>query len=196
MPILDGYHATQRIRNELNLQDLPIIALTANIMYEDRQKAFAYGMNDVIGKPLDFEKLIATLVKHIEIVGENVELAKPNPEQPEIKNIQNKPILDVNVGLQITDHDDDLYAELLGYFIENYATLAPLANYPTPSEIKNYLHELKGVASNIGAVALADICSKYEHAPSSLNNQQMNEITTLSDKTNQKIARYLKEGKL
>ncbi|QDO83235.1 response regulator [Shewanella psychropiezotolerans] len=197
MPILDGYHATQRIRNELNLQALPIIALTANIMYEDRQKAFACGMNDVIGKPLDFEKLIATLVKHIEIAGENVELAKPNPGQPEIKSIQSKPILDVNAGLTITDHDEDLYIELLGYFIESYSTLNLLANDRTPSEIKNYLHELKGVAANIGATALADLCSTYEaHSDlTGLNSQQMNGITTLSDKTNQEITRYLKEGR-
>ena len=196
MPILDGYHATQRIRNNLNLQDLPIIALTANIMYEDRQRAFACGMNDVIGKPLDFEKLITSLVQQIEIAGEKFEIAQLRLEQTKADNDQSKLILDVKAGLTITDHDEDLYIELLGYFIESYATLNLLANDRTPNEVKSYLHELKGVASNIGAVALADICSKYEHAPSSLNNQQMNEITTLSDKTNQKIARYLKEGKL
>lgn len=195
MPILDGYHATQRIRNKLNLQELPIIALTANIMYEDRQKAFACGMNDVIGKPINFEKLIASLVKHIEIANEKFELAQQIQEQAKAGHDQSQPILDVAAGLNITDHDEDLYTELLGYFIDHYATLVPLANKLTPSEIKNYLHELKGVAANVGAIALAELCSIYEARSDStgLNSQQITEIIILSDKTNQEIARYLKE---
>ena len=195
MPILDGYHATQRIRNNLNLQDLPIIALTANIMYEDRQRAFACGMNDVIGKPLDFEKLITSLVQQIEIAGEKFEIAQLRLEQTKADNDQSKLILDVKAGLTITDHDEDLYIELLGYFIESYATLNLLANDRSPSDIKNYLHELKGVASNLGAMALAELCSIYEARSdlTGLNSQQITEIIILLDKTNQEIAQYLKE---
>ena len=55
MPIMGGYEATQKIR-EIN-KEVPIIALTAAALVEDRQKALAAGMNDHIAKPIDMDEL-------------------------------------------------------------------------------------------------------------------------------------------
>lgn len=55
MPVMDGYKATMAIR-EFN-RDIPIIALTAAALFEDRQKALAVGMNDHLGKPFTGQQL-------------------------------------------------------------------------------------------------------------------------------------------
>ena len=57
MPVMDGYEATRIIRANPRFADLPIIAMTANVMAEEREHCIASGMNDYIGKPIEREKL-------------------------------------------------------------------------------------------------------------------------------------------
>lgn len=62
MPHMDGYQATQAIRKlDGARSQIPIIALTANAFEEDRQKAFACGMNAHVVKPIDMEQLLDAL---------------------------------------------------------------------------------------------------------------------------------------
>ena len=65
MPIMNGYEATELIRQLPNkeLAEIPIIAMTANVFEEDKQKAENAGMNAHLGKPIDVDKLVATLAK-------------------------------------------------------------------------------------------------------------------------------------
>ncbi len=65
MPVMDGYTATRAIRKQDRFKYLPIIAMTANVMESDREKAKQAGMNDHIGKPLDVNHLFMTLVKWV-----------------------------------------------------------------------------------------------------------------------------------
>lgn len=61
MPELDGYETMERIRGELQLTELPIIALTAKAMKQDRDRAFEVGASDYISKPLNLEQLFSVL---------------------------------------------------------------------------------------------------------------------------------------
>jgi CheY-like chemotaxis protein len=67
MPEMDGFDATRHIRHlELDKANTtPIMAMTANVFREDVEKCFACGMNDHIGKPLDFEELMKKLKKYL-----------------------------------------------------------------------------------------------------------------------------------
>lgn len=61
MPVMDGYEASRRIRQKPDLVDLPIIALTANALQDDRQRCEQAGMNDYLAKPFkreDLQKLL------------------------------------------------------------------------------------------------------------------------------------------
>ena len=61
MPEMDGYEAMQEIRKERRFAKLPIIALTAKAMKNDREKCIEAGANDYISKPVDMDKLLSML---------------------------------------------------------------------------------------------------------------------------------------
>jgi CheY-like chemotaxis protein len=72
MPEMDGYEATRQIRaleksRQLSesVKPIPIIAMTANVFREDIEKSIAAGMNDHLGKPLDFNDVMAKLRKYL-----------------------------------------------------------------------------------------------------------------------------------
>ena len=77
MPIMDGYTATQAIRNlqDPELAGIPIIAMTANAFQEDIEKAEKIGMNGHIAKPLDIPSMKSTLQKvlKMDLPAEDVE---------------------------------------------------------------------------------------------------------------------------
>lgn len=68
MPVMDGYEATQRIRQlpDKSLADIPIIAMTANAFTEDKEEALKSGMNGHISKPIDVHVLFDTLDRIIQ----------------------------------------------------------------------------------------------------------------------------------
>ena len=67
MPEMDGYEATQRIRSldAPNAKTIPILAMTANVFREDIEKCLEVGMNDHIGKPLDFTEFLKKLCNYL-----------------------------------------------------------------------------------------------------------------------------------
>ena len=66
MPNMDGYQTTQHIRQlSSNVASIPIIALTANALSEEREKCFASGMNEYLSKPVDQANLYTMLEKFI-----------------------------------------------------------------------------------------------------------------------------------
>ena len=64
MPVMDGFTATRRIRQDLARTQLPIVAMTANAMASDREACLAAGMNDHVGKPFDLDHLVRVLQRH------------------------------------------------------------------------------------------------------------------------------------
>jgi len=67
MPVLDGYTAARKIRNDLK-SDVPIIAMTAHAMPGEREKCMRYGMNDYIAKPIKQEQLRQLIGRYIRFV--------------------------------------------------------------------------------------------------------------------------------
>ncbi|MDR2523309.1 MAG: response regulator [Synergistaceae bacterium] len=67
MPEMDGYEATRRIRamDAERARMIPIVAMTANVFREDIEKCIAAGMNDHVGKPLDFDDVMEKLKKYL-----------------------------------------------------------------------------------------------------------------------------------
>ena len=66
LPELDGYTVTKELRKMPKLKDTPIIALTANVLKEDRDRSFAAGCNGFIHKPIDVDRLPEQLATFLE----------------------------------------------------------------------------------------------------------------------------------
>jgi CheY-like chemotaxis protein len=63
VPIIDGWEATRRLKADARTAQIPVIALTANAMAGDRERALAAGCDDFDTKPIDFERLIEKIRK-------------------------------------------------------------------------------------------------------------------------------------
>jgi CheY-like chemotaxis protein/HPt (histidine-containing phosphotransfer) domain-containing protein/anti-sigma regulatory factor (Ser/Thr protein kinase) len=168
MPIMDGYEATRRIRAELGLLDLPIIAMTAGALSSERQRATAVGMNDFIIKPFDAKTLIASVVRHA--VGARVRggviHAAPRPASgssawPEIDGIDM-----VDARSRLCD-DPALFRSLLQRLLNDFADIAfPSSRSVLPefAEQASRLHKLKGSAGMLGAKAIQHLAALAEAA--------------------------------
>ena len=83
MPDLDGLEATRRIRAHRRLHNMPIIAMTANVLESDKAHCVAAGMVDHVGKPIDLEQLVAVLLRHtgtLHAVNQDIDRAISRPE--------------------------------------------------------------------------------------------------------------------
>ena len=67
MPIMDGYQATALIRQIKSTEQLPVIALTADVMPEDKANALAIGFNQHLAKPLELDKLTECLINYVDV---------------------------------------------------------------------------------------------------------------------------------
>ena len=65
LPIMDGWEAARRLKANVDLRVIPIIALTAHAMVGDKEKALAAGCNDYLVKPLDEDELFVKIAKHL-----------------------------------------------------------------------------------------------------------------------------------
>jgi CheY-like chemotaxis protein len=61
MPVLDGWEAARRLKSEATTRDIPIIALSAHALPGEREKAIAAGCDEFDTKPIQFDRLVATL---------------------------------------------------------------------------------------------------------------------------------------
>jgi CheY-like chemotaxis protein len=61
MPVVDGWEATRRLKGNPTTRDIPIIALSAHALAGEREKALAAGCNDFDTKPIEFDRLVASI---------------------------------------------------------------------------------------------------------------------------------------
>ena len=174
MPIMDGYEATRSIRERPELTSLPIIAMTANAMSDDRQKSLAVGMNDHIDKPIDVERMYVTLAKWITppprgadgVVSTDQERCAG--EAPQALNLPFVPGLDAEFGLRIANGNQRLYRRLLLKFRDNqrdfrrrFQTAVEGEDATAPARLA---HTLKGLAASLGLDIIAQSASQLEAA--------------------------------
>ncbi|MBN1499750.1 MAG: PAS domain S-box protein [Spirochaetes bacterium] len=171
MPEVDGFEATRRIRNfesgVLN-NDIPVIALTALSMTDDRQKAFDAGMNDYLSKPVDPASLSA-------VIQEWVHAGKMNsvPEENKVVNtvcsdFQPERVFDKNSFLARLMGDEDLLEKIMETFLEDMPNqIRILSELVESGEIESagkQAHKIKSAAGNVGGIHLESLTGEMEIA--------------------------------
>ena len=164
MPVMDGFEATRRIREDLKMADLPVIAMTAHALAGDREKCLKAGMDDYITKPIDPQVLLDTLSKWVVPVKE----APPGPEAEPTGEMPELPGIDVRTGLYRTNNNKTLFFKVLRSFVEDYHDardrLVDDLAQGRKEEASRLAHSLKGVGGNIGALDLHDRAAAVEAA--------------------------------
>ena len=172
MPVMDGYAATRLLRNLPPGRDLPIIAVTANVMVGDRQRALEAGMNDVIGKPFDSDRMLQTLAAWVcgqpaEVtplaVVPDVEL--PGPRHDDLPGL---PGVDLDVALKVVRGKRPLLMKMLRTFSARFGDFeagfrAALMSEDGEAAMRE-AHSLKGLAANLGMQAVRDAAQGLEQA--------------------------------
>ncbi|GIU53512.1 response regulator [Shewanella sp. KT0246] len=180
MPVMDGYSSTRKIREMPQNQALPILAMTANAMAGDREKALDAGMNDHIPKPIDVEAMFITMAKWITPVNPTeIEFIEQNGTEKLDSNIIEMKHVDTAQGLIRTQGDVRLYQKLLAKFVTGqkgfigaFSKAIAVNDEPLAARL---VHTLKGVAGSIGAIKLAEQALHLEQGLSE------SDVSTLAD---------------
>ncbi len=174
MPVMDGYTATTKIRESGKFNDLPIIAMTANAMAGDKQKAKDAGMNDHISKPINIAVMFDTMAKWI--TSSNTIAATNNKplsstQKPVNDNVNDLPLpnfaaIDVSTGLGHCANNKKLFLKLLFRFAEQYQSFEQQFNDTVASTDKTastrLFHSLKGAAASLGLTELTEQAKSIE----------------------------------
>jgi signal transduction histidine kinase/CheY-like chemotaxis protein len=172
MPEMDGYEATRRLRKRHDLKDLPIIAMTAGVFKEDRQRCFEAGMNDFLMKPVTPDSVHAVLVKWVD----PAKVSYGPPERDEEKGTVRAgaieiPGADMKEVANRFGHDLSLYLELLSKFVDECQGLPAKvegmvardrSRQQGGDELRRLFHTMKGVAANLALGKLRELFLQAE----------------------------------
>ena len=163
MPELDGLQATEQIRERLELRMLPVLAMTANAMQQDRERCLAAGMNAHIGKPFDIEQVVAQILHFTRPDAASALALTP---QADAATPASAPWREDTEALRRLGGNAALLGQLRARFpatasecMERAQACALRTDW---SAVADALHQLKGAAGVVGTDRLAQACAGLE----------------------------------
>ncbi|NME67924.1 hybrid sensor histidine kinase/response regulator [Flammeovirga aprica] len=170
MPVMDGYQATIELRKDQRFTDLPIIAMTANAMSQDKDRAREAGMNDHIAKPIENEQLFAIMGRWIK--AENPELHNKSPKEEQQPTSQESEIviegIDTVSAIKRCGGNKELFISVLQKFAEKQkdakSRLLKIEEEQNFTLLQEEAHAIKGVAANLGISNVYSQAEFVEHA--------------------------------
>jgi len=178
MPEMDGLEFTRRIRERADGAALPIVAMTAHAMVEERERCLAAGMNDHLAKPIEPEAVIRTVRRWVGAKTLNEAAQRtgnaaapamesaPQPADAAAGDLRALTTIDTEAALRRCAGNEKLLRTLLREFrrhhAESLAELARARESGNRAAAKALLHTLKGSAGNIGAREVAAAAAALE----------------------------------
>ena len=171
MPVMDGYVATSIIREYQKYDNIPIIAMTANITESDIEKSSSFGMQSHLSKPIDVDSFYKTLLRFItpknKKTTQKISL-QPTKELPLVHTFDTLVNIDTADGLTRLNNNSTAYQNVLYKFADMFsditAQLHKHANNGTYEEGRVLAHNLKGLAGNIGAKEIYRLTQELEES--------------------------------
>jgi two-component system sensor histidine kinase/response regulator len=179
MPVMDGVTATRQIRKIGWLARLPIVAMTANAMEQDRRRCIEAGMNDAVIKPIDPQGLWDMLLRWVSL-HETAPAADPGPPsgtqrasaKPDTSSVDGLPQdiagLDAPLGLSRMLGKKSLYVAMLRRYAtgqkgvcEQIHQALAMGDMPTAERLA---HTTKGVSGNVGATGIQNLAGALEQS--------------------------------
>ncbi len=169
MPVLDGLEATRRIRTAGH--KMPIIAMTAHGMADDKETSLSAGMNAHLTKPLEPMALFSTISS---LLPSTITSTKKEAPAEKVEHVRREKLPDHLAGFNLTNGlatvagNESLYIGLLRKFADRYATInddisACLKNNKIQDAVR-HAHTIRGIAANLGAEELASAAETLEKA--------------------------------
>jgi len=184
MPVMDGYEAAGYIRNpksSVKAHDIPIVAMTANVMHGDREKCLASGMDDYIAKPLVPNNLYRVLEKwlpercHQTSANNNDVDDNKNQSSASLKSsvtTASSPSIEQSFNYAVLKErmsgDDELVHTVLNAFLADLPKQIKLLKEAVESKDRqmatSLAHKIKGAASNVAGMALSSKAFEMEQS--------------------------------
>lgn len=166
MPVMDGFEATKIIRSQQALDDLPIIAMTANAMAGDRERCLEAGMNDHVAKPIDVKELFDVLHKWLKPTSNSIEIRPSRQSESNEVTIPELDGIDIGDGIRRVAGNKKLYKTILLKFKDSQRDtiiqLDAALDDGDDDTALHIVHTLKGVAGNVGAKVLQHAAESCE----------------------------------
>jgi PAS domain S-box-containing protein len=168
MPRMDGYTLARTIRQEearRGLPRIPIIAFTANAIIGDDAKCFEAGMDDVVTKPVELERLREVLTRWL-LSASSLEHDTPDGNDALPAQDARAGHIDVRVLQQLVGDAPEVVDEFLGEFRHGAARLMQALHAMVPTDgwrdARSIAHRLKSSARSVGAGRMGDLCEQIE----------------------------------
>ncbi len=165
MPYLDGIEATKKIRSELGLRKLPIVAMTAHAMTGDRERCLEAGMNDYVSKPVNPQTLVHTILRYIDTAVDASEALATLPAEAPLALPS---VIDQGLAARLTDNDKNLFQGMLLLFLqmapERLGKIQSALARGDKSATERELRKLRSAAERIAAVQVADSTASLLYA--------------------------------
>jgi len=183
MAVLDGYEATRRIRSEVGLADLPIIAVTAGALSSERKRAEEAGMNDFICKPFDGQSLARSILRHVRPHDPPHAAPTPAPFAPPRPADVDWPAVD---GIDSDDArarwcgDASLFISMLKRLFEEFGHVGTSDAGQDSGAIQQHarvMHKLRGAACMLGARSIGDVAGQIEAACIARDTDRVSQLT-------------------
>ncbi|MFH1029458.1 MAG: response regulator, partial [Pseudomonadota bacterium] len=180
MPVMDGLEATRRIREMTGLGQLPVVAVTAHAMAQDRQRCLDAGMSDYISKPIDPEELRQLLVRWVP--PQRNEQQDKETSSPKLSADREAtlpaclPGINIRSGLRMCNDKCSLYLEMLQKFRRTRRDEAGEINRLLAAgdleTAGRMAHNMKSVAGILGADDLSSAALRLEEVISGNRTDQ------------------------
>ena len=162
MPVMDGYEATRQLRSDPAFAALPILAMTAHAMNQERERCRLLGMNDYITKPINPGELARTLAIWV-----TPPVAGP-PAPAGQAWLGTLPGIDTGMGLACFSGQVDLYQKMLGRFLDLKVDAAreirDALRVADDAQAMRLAQSMISVAGTIGAVELSQTALALQQA--------------------------------